>query len=84
VENHVHWDGELVVDLALCGAQMAYTDQVFGTYRLHDSSMTVAIHRPGDSFADKSRRQRIRVRERIRNAGIPLYSPVQRNILRVI
>jgi glycosyltransferase involved in cell wall biosynthesis len=84
VENNVHWDGELVVDLALTGARMAYTDEVFGTYRLHDSSMTVSIHRPGDSFGDKSYHQRLRVRERIRNAGIPLYSPAQRALLRLI
>ena len=84
VENNVHWDGELIVDLALTGARMVYTREVFGTYRLHDSSMTVSIHRPGDSFGEKSYRQRMRVRERIRSAGIPLYSPAQRNLLRFI
>ena len=84
IENSVHWDGELIVDLALTGARMAYTNQVFGAYRLHDSSMTVSIQRPGDSFGDKSYRQRMRVRERIQNAGIPLYSPAQRNLLRFL
>src|SRR5580704_2342348 len=48
IENNVHWDGELVVDLALTGARMAYTNAVFGTYRLHEQSMTVSIQRPGD------------------------------------
>jgi glycosyltransferase involved in cell wall biosynthesis len=84
VENRVHWDGELVLDLALTGARMAYTNQVFGTYRLHDSSVTVSIRRPGDEFGEKSYRQRMRVRERIQSAGIPLYSPLQRNMLRLL
>jgi glycosyltransferase involved in cell wall biosynthesis len=83
VENNVHWDGELVVDLALTGARMAYTNEVLGTYRLHQESMTVSIQRPGDSFGEKSYRQRMRVRERIREAGIRLYSPVQRRLLRL-
>jgi glycosyltransferase involved in cell wall biosynthesis len=83
-ENNVHWDGELTADLALTGARMAYTNEVFGTYRLHESSMTVSIQRPGDSLGDKSYRQRMRVRERIRNAGVPLYSPVQREVLRLM
>jgi GT2 family glycosyltransferase len=83
VENKVHWDGELAVDLALTGARMAYTDEVFGTYRLHQESMTVSIQRAGNSFAEKSYRQRMRVRERIRDAGIPLYNPAQRHLLRM-
>ena len=83
VENNVHWDGELVVDLALTGARMAYTNRVFGTYRLHEQSMTVSIQRAGDSFAAKSLRQRLRVRDRIRDAGIALYPPVQRELLRL-
>ena len=82
VENNAHWDGELVVDLALTGAKMAYTNEVFGTYRLHQESITVNIRRPGNSFAEKSYRQRMRVRRRIEEAGIPLYSPVERTILR--
>ena len=84
VENDVHWDGELVVDLALTGARMAYTNQVLGTYRLHEASMTVSIQRPGDSFGAKSNRQRMRLRERIRDAGVPLYSPAQQEVLRLI
>lgn len=83
VENNVHWDAELVVDLALTGARMTRTGEVFGTYRLHDESMTVSIQRAGDRFQEKSYEQRMRVRERIRNAGIPLYSPVHRGLLRL-
>ena len=83
VENNVHWDGELVIDLALTGAKMAYTNHVFGTYRLHQESMTVSIQRSGNSFAEKSYRQRMRMRERICNAGIPLYSPARRSLLRL-
>ncbi len=84
VENDVHWDGELVVDLALTGARMAYTNQVLGSYRLHDESMTVSIQRPGNSFGEKSYRQRMRLRERIREAGVPLYPPAQREMLRLV
>lgn len=83
-ENQVHWDGELVVDLALTGARMAYTNRVFGTYRLHDSSITVSIQRPGDSFGEKFYRERMRVRERIQKAGIRLYSPAQRRLRRLL
>jgi len=83
VENNVHWDGELVVDLALSGARMAYTNEVLGTYRLHHDSMTCSIQRSGSSFAEKSLRQRMRMRERIREAGIPLYGPAQRELLRL-
>jgi glycosyltransferase involved in cell wall biosynthesis len=83
VENNVHWDGELAVDLALTGAKMAYTNTSLGTYRLHDESMTVAIHRPGDSFGEKSYGQRMRVRERIQHAGVQLYSPAWRQLLKL-
>lgn len=83
IENNVHWDGELVVDLALSGARMGYTDEVFGTYRLHEQSMTVSIQKAGGSFAEKSARQRLRVRARIQQAGVAPYPPVQRELLRV-
>ena len=83
IENNVHWDGELVMDLALSGAKMAYTKDVLGTYRLHQLSMTVSIQRAGHSLGEMSLRQRTRMRERIREAGIPLYSPLRRRLLRL-
>jgi len=84
VENNIHWDGELVMDLALTGARMAYTNEVFGTYRLHQDSMTVSIQQAGHGFAERSYEQRTRMRQRIQKAGVPLYSPAQLLLLRLV
>lgn len=84
VENRVSWDGELVVDLALTGARMAYTNKVLGTYRLHDSSITVSIQRAGSQLRDRSLQERMRLRERIGQSGVSLYSPAQRTMLRML
>jgi glycosyltransferase involved in cell wall biosynthesis len=83
VENNVHWDGELVIDLALSGARMAYTNEVFGTYRIHNQSITVSIQKPGNTFAEKSARQRARMRARIAAAGIRLYPPWEKELIRL-
>ena len=84
VENNVHWDGELVVDLALTGAKMAYTNEVFGTYRLHQESMICSgSNVQATASARNLHRQRMRVRDRIRAAGIPTTHSAQRKFLRL-
>ena len=46
--------------------------------------MTISIQRRGDRFAEESLCQRMRVSERICEAGVPFYALAQREVLRLI
>ena len=39
-ENHTNWDGELVTDLFLSGANFKFSNKIWGGYRLHQTSIT--------------------------------------------
>ena len=40
IENRTCWDGELLVDMALCGARFKQSKIFFGGFRIHDASIT--------------------------------------------
>lgn len=40
VENRISWDGELIVDLALAGAEIHQTQKVLGNFRIYSESIT--------------------------------------------
>lgn len=41
-ENRIAWDGELVVDMALKGSRFAIINQFWGSFRIHQESITGA------------------------------------------
>ena len=40
IDNRSNWDGELLVDLYKCGAQIGVFDEFLSCYRLHETSIT--------------------------------------------
>ena len=40
--NQISWDGELIVDLAIAGAEIHKTDYLLGEFRMHPSSISTS------------------------------------------
>lgn len=40
VKNHVAWDGELFVDMAMAGAQFESVNEIFSNFRIHEDGIT--------------------------------------------
>ena len=70
-QNRTCWDGELAVDLALSGADIGYTQQVLGEFRVYPESITGSRR-----LRDESLEDRRRIREKIYGTGLPRYSPL--------
>ncbi|WP_428423387.1 glycosyltransferase family 2 protein [Methylibium sp.] len=77
VRNHVNWDGELLVDMALTEARFATVSKVLGDFRIHGESITGS-----NRFAALYQREHVRIAEKIGAWGVPLYSPQEVRLLR--
>lgn len=63
--NKLNWDGELLVDVALMGASFKRVDDFFGVFRMYPGSITNQL---GGVMADKARRNRARVANKIQES----------------
>ena len=72
VENRIHWDSELVVDMVLKGARVGYVKKLLGDFRLHSESITGSRR-----WVELDRREAARVREKVLAAGYAPYSPLE-------
>lgn len=59
-ENKSNWDGELIVDLFLQGARFHITNKIWGSYRLHQKSIT-ATGRTLELIRDWNKRKRFKL-----------------------
>lgn len=66
VENHAHWDAELLIDLGLAGKRFKVVHRDWGLFRLHDESISGS---PAASVRENVRRSRARLFEKA--AGRP-------------
>ncbi len=77
VNNHISWDGELLVDLALAKCRFQSVPRVLGEFRIYSDSITGSgLH--GHRLAAETERLLNKVAER----GIEPYSPAKRRLLR--
>jgi glycosyltransferase involved in cell wall biosynthesis len=76
--NRVTWDGELLVDMAMAGAQFATVDKILGDFRIYPGSITGSR----DTRA-RARQEQRRVSQKIRAGGIKLYAPWIRELCRI-
>ena len=76
--SNASWDSELVVDMALAGCRFAYTNKVLGDFRIYPQSITGSQRLASGLLEDQ-----VRLREKIRKAGIELYSPVEARFVKL-
>lgn len=78
-ENRITWDGELLVDMALAGARFMTTTKTLGDFRIYSESITGS-----NRHLERARREQERIADKIRARGIPLYSPLERKLRRLL
>lgn len=72
------WDAELVVDMALAGCRFDYTNRVLGDFRIYPQSITGS-----QRLRQGYREDREYLRNKIWDAGIPPYSPLQAKLVKM-
>lgn len=77
--NRTCWDGELVVDLVLSGANPAYSDRVLGDFRVYSDSLTGS-----GRMWDRYQADRRRIRQKICSSGARPYSDWAGRALRIL
>jgi glycosyltransferase involved in cell wall biosynthesis len=78
-ENRITWDGELLVDMALAGASFITTTKILGDFRIYAESITGS-----NKHREQAHREHERIAEKIRAHGMPLYSPLERRLRRLL
>jgi len=78
VDAKVGWDAELVIDMALAGARIGYTNVLLGDFRLHPESITCS-----GRFAEEHALFRQRIRDKILRAGVPPRTPLAAAVAKV-
>ncbi|MDQ6698675.1 MAG: glycosyltransferase [Acidobacteriota bacterium] len=78
IANRTCWDGELVVDLAISGANPGYSDCVLGEFRSYADSLTGS-----GRMWDQYQADRRRIRQKIYASGSPPYSKFAAGALRM-
>jgi glycosyltransferase involved in cell wall biosynthesis len=78
-DNQINWDGELLVDMALAGGRFATTARILGDFRIYPESITGS-----KKHRERSRVESERIAEKIRERGVPLYSPLERRLRRML
>ena len=76
--NRACWDTELVLDMALAGAMIGYTDTILGDFRIHDESLTGSGQQ-----AEMEKPELLRLREKAAAAGYPPLSPFRERLERL-
>jgi glycosyltransferase involved in cell wall biosynthesis len=77
--NHITWDGELLVDMALAGARFASVGNVLGDFRIYAESITGS-----NKHRERARREHERIAEKISARGVPLYSSLKKQLQRAL
>jgi glycosyltransferase involved in cell wall biosynthesis len=78
LESQTAWDAELVVDMALAGCRFDYTNRILGDFRIYPQSITGS-----QRLREGYKRDREYLRNKIRDAGIPPYSPLQAKLVKM-
>ena len=73
------WDGELVVDMALAGCRFAYTNKILGDFRIYGDSITGS-----GRLSTALRLDRVHMREKILNAGVPPASTLEVRVMKAL
>ena len=79
VANRISWDGELLVDMALGGANFATVPKVLGDFRIYPESISGS-----GAHLDKLHAEHRRVGEKARARGVRLYSDGTTRLLRLL
>lgn len=78
-ENILLWDGELVLDMALAGASIGYTNTILGDFRLYPESITGS-----DRMRNRRKVEYGRLQERIAKAGYRVMPPAEQKRARLL
>lgn len=76
-ESNANWDGELVFEMALAGAQFGYTERALGDFRIYPASITGS-----QRLSDGYRRDMEYVRDRLRTVRGVKVSRVEGSLRR--
>lgn len=77
--NRICWDGELLVDMALCGARFATVRHALGDFRIYGTSITGS-----GKFIDKLWAEHARIARKIEANGVSLYTPARTRVERLL
>ena len=69
-ENRACWDGELILDMAIAGARIGYTNTILGDFRIHGDSLTGSGRQ-----AEWEKPEILRFKQKATAAGYKLLSP---------
>jgi glycosyltransferase involved in cell wall biosynthesis len=79
LENKLGWDGELVLDMALAGARIGYTNTIPGDFRIYAESITGT-----GRLEDLNAIQYARYQQKIKSAGHEIMTPAEEKLARLI
>lgn len=78
IDNRVAWDGELLVDLALCGARFATVGRVLGEFRIYGEQITGSAN-----YAHRLAEYRAHLESRLAERGVAVVPPARRRLMRL-
>lgn len=78
-QNHISWDGELLVDMAMAGCHFGTIKKLFGDFRIYETSITGS-----GQHLEKAKQALENMREKMRKAGVQLYSPFGERMRRLL
>lgn len=69
LDNKTCWDGELLVDMALCGARFRYIHRNLGVFRIHEESISGS-----GRLQNQYRKDRARLKEKVVGGDLSIIS----------
>lgn len=77
--NRIAWDGELLVDMALCGARFATVRKVLGDFRIYGDSITGSR-----TYSERLARYHTELRAKLERHRVRLHPPPKEKVKRVL